>query len=523
MNNLNKVIINMIENMPIPAIFGELKINTNGIELVSVKGYSVLINGLVKDYNLSEEEFLKDFIKTINYNLNKDGCKNKLCNQNFICYISKASQWFKITIQTICDSYFIIYFYPTYEGYNDTENILEYNKKIALEFDHKKILDVVSDSIPDHIFYRDLEGRYMDVNRSFLQDTKLLKEDVIGKTNYDLEIFKDISDNFKESDDKILESKKSEVFHEVIYFGNDLRHIETIKAPCFDSENRILGIVGISRDITDRILKEVEEERIKADFFANLSHELRTPLNLIFSCLQMIDLKIKDNDDIKSLCGSYLDIIKQNSKRSLRLINNFIDSNRLNNGYLELNAQNGDIVQFIENICDSVSEFIHQKELTMIFDTYIEECIISFDMEKIERVMLNLISNAIKYNKPNGRIDVILQLNQNVFEIKVKDTGIGIPKEKQDEIFKRFKQIDNRLTKHSEGSGIGLSLTKSLIEIHNGNISVNSKIGLGTEFIVKLPYTKECLNTKKVLKINDKLINTNELVERMSIEFSDIY
>lgn len=523
MKSLSSVVINMIENIPIPAVLGEFEINTNGIELTSIKSYSSLINNLLKDYNLSEKEFLKDFIKTVNYNLNKDGCKTELCNQNFICYIAKALQWFKITIQNIDDSYFIIYFYPTYEGYNDTENILEYNKKIALEFDHKKILDIVSDSIPDHIFYRDLEGRYMDVNRSFLQDTKLLKEDVIGKTNYDLEIFRDLSENFKESDDKILQSKKSEVFHEVIYFGNDLRHIETIKAPCFDSENRILGIVGISRDITDRVLREVEEEKIKADFFANLSHELRTPLNLIFSCLQMIDLKIKDNDDIKASCGSYLDIIKQNSKRSLRLINNFIDSNRLNNGYLELNAQNGDIVQFIENICDSVSEFVHQKGLTIIFDTYIEECIMSFDMEKIERIMLNLISNAIKYNKPHGRIDVTLKLKQNIFEIKVKDTGIGIPKEKQDEIFKRFKQIDNRLTKHSEGSGIGLSLTKSLVEIHNGNISVNSEIGLGTEFIVKIPSTKEYLDTKKVSKINDKLINTNELVERMSIEFSDIY
>ncbi|MDO7203140.1 ATP-binding protein [Paraclostridium bifermentans] len=105
----------------------------------------------------------------------------------------------------------------------------------------------------------------------------------------------------------------------------------------------------------------------------------------------------------------------------------------------------------------------------------------------MERVILNLLSNAIKYNKENGQIDVGIRCNPEHIDISVKDTGVGIPKDKINDVFEKFKQVDNRLTKISEGSGIGLSIVKSLVELHDGTINVNSEVGVGTEFEVKIP------------------------------------
>ncbi|MCU9816539.1 sensor histidine kinase [Paraclostridium sp. AKS73] len=222
--------------------------------------------------------------------------------------------------------------------------------------------------------------------------------------------------------------------------------------------------------------------------FSNLTHEFRTPLNLIFSSVQLIDQSIPkiEKGDINILIR-YLNIIDQNGMRLLKLVNNLIDSTRIDSGCVDYNPQNQDIVSFVENICDSVVEFSKSQNIDLIFDTDQEEKIISFDSDKMERVILNLLSNAIKYNKENGQIDVGIRCNPEHIDISIKDTGVGIPKDKINDVFEKFKQVDNRLTKISEGSGIGLSIVKSLVELHDGTISVKSEIGVGTEFEVKIP------------------------------------
>ena len=190
-------------------------------------------------------------------------------------------------------------------------------------------------------------------------------------------------------------------------------------------------------------------------------------------------------------------------------------------GYYEYNPKNYDIVSFVENISMSVADFAKQTNIDLIFDTDVEEKIMAFDLEKLERIMLNLLSNSIKYNKAQGQIEVLLNDCNDTFVIRVKDTGVGIPSDKLMYIFERFRQVENTFNKSTKGSGIGLSLVKDLIEIQGGTIEVKSELGVGSEFIIKLPVKilSDDSNIDKVYFNNDY----HDLVKRMNIEFSDIY
>ena len=142
----------------------------------------------------------------------------------------------------------------------------------------------------------------------------------------------------------------------------------------------------------------------------------------------------------------------------------------------------------------------------------------AFDLEKMDRIMLNLLSNAIKYNKENGRIEVILNFEKEDLYIKVKDSGVGIPEDKLDDVFKLFKQVNNRITKLSEGSGIGLSIVKSLVSLHNGTITAYSEKDEGSEFVIKIP-----ISMCEEKEFDKKIVKYNKYVENIDIEFSDIY
>jgi signal transduction histidine kinase len=297
---------------------------------------------------------------------------------------------------------------------------------------------------------------------------------------------------------------------------------------------KLLLVRDTSYLIKEKYLKEENEknkklldesilaETLKTEFFSNLSHELKTPLNVILCALQLLDSftsssNVKDNE---SKFKKYTNIMKQNCYRQLRLVNNMIDITKLDAGYFELNLQNCNIVNVIESVTMSVSEYIKNKSIELIFDTDVEECFISCDPEKIERVILNLLSNSIKFTKQGGNMTVnIYDKGENIL-ISIKDTGIGIPNDKLDIIFDRFRQVDKSLTRNQEGSGIGLSIVKSLVELHGGNISVLSEYGKGTEFIIMLPVIVMHEETDICRVIEAE---AQERIDRIHIEFSDIY
>ncbi|MDF2881466.1 MAG: domain S-box protein [Clostridiaceae bacterium] len=303
-----------------------------------------------------------------------------------------------------------------------------------------------------------------------------------------------------------------------------------------DGRNMFLrvGIDLTVRKRMEKLQKKIEEERrkleeikkydrIKTEFFANISHELRTPISVIFSALQIHELKLKKSytQDSSIDIFKYTKIMKQNCYRLLRLINNLIDITKIDAGFFTINETNNNIVNLVREIILSVDDYIKNKGLSITFDTDIEEKIIACDPEKIERIILNLLSNAVKFTHSGGKITITIEDGAENICIRVKDTGRGIPEDKLNTIFERFVQVDKSLTRDHEGSGIGLSLVKELVELHGGAISVTSKEGCGTEFIMHFPnklMSYEANNENMPCDTIDK-----SSIEKINLEFSDIY
>jgi signal transduction histidine kinase len=275
----------------------------------------------------------------------------------------------------------------------------------------------------------------------------------------------------------------------------------------------------------DKMMEGIDQyDKLKTQFFANLSHELKTPLNVIFTISQLIPTKHDkaDSGEYRAEVNKYMLIIKQNCYRLLRLIGNLIDITRFDGGYLSPRLNNCNIINIVEEITQSVVRYAEIKKIAILFDTEIEEKIIACDPDFMERIILNLLSNAIKFTNEGGSIIVNIYDKQDSLVISVKDTGIGIPDDKVDEVFERFRQVDSSLSRNHEGSGIGLSLVKALVEAHGGTISVLSKFGEGTEFIIELPAIQSS-EERQDMSVENNIIESNSLVERITIEFSDIY
>jgi signal transduction histidine kinase len=273
-----------------------------------------------------------------------------------------------------------------------------------------------------------------------------------------------------------------------------------------------------------REAKEAAEEanEAKSMFLANMSHELRTPLNILLSTTQLISLYLREDELIdRNKIQGKVDMQVQNCYRLLRLVNNLIDITKIDSGYFSLNLSRCNIIEVVEEITLSVAEYIENKGIGLIFDTEVEEKIMNCDLDTIERILLNLISNAVKFTPEGGSIKVNIKDLGNKIQIIVTDTGIGIKEDKLDVIFERFKQIDSLLTRKREGSGIGLSLVKALVEMHKGDIYVKSEYQKGSEFVIELP--TNLILEKDCSDIQQQYIRGNNVAQRVHIEFSDIY
>lgn len=275
--------------------------------------------------------------------------------------------------------------------------------------------------------------------------------------------------------------------------------------------------------------KAEEINRLKSYFISNISHELKTPINVILCAAQLLESKRVDNYNINNE-NNTIDIIKDNSYRLIRLINNIIDVEKGEVDELTLNLKKDNLVSLIEDIVTSVIPYAKRKELNLIFDTEEEEIIMDMDIEKIERIILNLLSNAIKFSNENGNIYIKIMLNNDDVDIVVEDEGIGISKDDIPYIFDKFIQVDNTFNRKNEGSGIGLAIVKSFIEIHNGKIMVESQVGKGTKFIVKLPKIINNEDTTGDSHIYKSSFSEKNIIDelrsikcRVKKELSDIY
>lgn len=285
-------------------------------------------------------------------------------------------------------------------------------------------------------------------------------------------------------------------------------------------DKEILSKVELSKLSKEELIAEVirlsECKKAQEDFILNISHDLRSPLNVILSALQCY----KDdylNRDKRTF--EHLDVIKRNGYKILKLIDNLIDTTKLERKHYKLRRENLDVINLIEWNISSMDKYAKQKNISLIFDTNVEECVMAVDSEAIDRIIMNLLSNAIKFSPQGSSIYINALKKKDVLTVSVKDEGIGIPKEEQKNIFNRFVQSSKNKKNEYSGSGIGLDLVRYLTQAHEGKIELNSEEDKGSEFIIRLPI--KVLNQE--INKENKCLNAKSKVQLLEVEFSDIY
>ncbi|MFL0198851.1 sensor histidine kinase [Clostridium sp. WILCCON 0269] len=381
-------------------------------------------------------------------------------------------------------------------------------------------LPIVRMSYPELII-TDINQKQYNIFKS-LKPQVNSKNDIIGKCYSDFiaknddsyDVVKYIREEVTKKKIPCLKQKKCNISGEEMF-------VTTLYQAVVGHRGEIEEIVGIAFEVTAEVKSNINMQntlKMQEEFTANISHELKTPLNVIYSTVQLFNMYCSNGslDERKDSIIKYIESIKQNSYRLAKLVNNIVDISKIDAGYFELNLSNNNIVEVVEEIVMSVTNYTDNKGMNIIFDTDIEERIISCDVEKIERLVLNLISNAIKFSNEGDGILVAIKNANEFVEISVKDTGIGIENKHLDIIFDRFKQVNKSLSRNAEGTGIGLNLVKSIVELHGGRIYVESELGKGSKFTVVLPVQKV---------IQENVLSSNKIRNRsdsIQIEFSDI-
>ncbi|NRT80297.1 hybrid sensor histidine kinase/response regulator [Clostridium beijerinckii] len=303
----------------------------------------------------------------------------------------------------------------------------------------------------------------------------------------------------------------------------DLGAVDYVTKPFNRKElvSRVRTHISLKKTKDELKKKNLELERtleMKDEFLSIISHEFRTPLNVISSAIQAMNYICCN--ELSDKAKKYLRMIRQNTFRQLRLVNNLLDITRVNAGRIKINKKNVDIVFLTKSIIESIYTYVALKSIDVTFVSLIEKKIIGIDDEKYERILLNLLSNATKFTPEGKPIIVTLSSINDKICVEVKDKGIGIPEDKANIIFERFGQVDSSLSRQAEGAGIGLSLVKKFVEALGGSISVKSELGKGSTFTILLPSETiiEDYMDKEVVNLLD-----NRLVQNTKIEFSDIY
>lgn len=276
---------------------------------------------------------------------------------------------------------------------------------------------------------------------------------------------------------------------------------------------RMLDCEFKSTQLEKELNRIKEKNKFKTEFLSNVAYDIKKPINKIFETNNnLIENKGKYNSEN---INNHTRLVKQNCYRLIRLLNNIEYVSRIDNGTCTLELRKCDIVKLLENIVKISKTYTDKKGIDISFKSEVNKKILSLDIDKVEKIILNILSNAIKFTDTGGRIDINLYMENEQVCISIKDTGIGIPKDKTEVIFENFEQLDTTLSRGCEGTGMGLSVVKKLANLNNIKINVESELNKGSEFIITLPNNI----VSKNIKLQDKFAQD----EKIDIEFSDIY
>ncbi len=275
----------------------------------------------------------------------------------------------------------------------------------------------------------------------------------------------------------VITGKKTTV-REISIQGRD---IVVTMTPLYQSDgSTIRGVVGVLRDVTE----ERKLDRLRKDFIANVSHELRTPLSMMQGYAEALQDEFGDNPEQRR---ELADIIHDETLRMKRLVNDLLDLAQLESGQFQMNFQNLDLTDIVRRVARKFQALAGDREIQLFVEVPAEPVYVQADADRMEQVFTNLMDNAIRHTGPNGTVTIALSDSGGHVQVRVSDTGSGIPEEDIPYIWERFYKADKARTRGSSGTGLGLAITRQIVLEHRGDIVVNSTVGVGTTFIVSMP------------------------------------
>jgi PAS domain S-box-containing protein len=375
--------------------------------------------------------------------------------------------------------------------------------RVAADLQQKTaILNVINEASPTPIFIKNRQGQIIYANPVTLAVLGKTAEETIGARDCDL--YPHLGDAIRvmENDRRIMESGQTEVFEES---PDGIRTFLSIKAPYYNSAGEVIGLIGLSNDISDRVRLEHEREhllqreqaaraaaeqanRIKDEFLAVLSHELRTPMNPIMGWANLLKSGRLSPERIPEAIA----VIERNAKLQMQLIDDLLDISRIIQGKLTLEAASVDLQTVIQAAIDTVRLASEAKAISI--HTALSPCLVTGNAGRLQQAVWNLLSNAIKFTPKGGQIHVTLSATPTTAQVQVTDTGKGISAEFLPHVFEHFRQEDGAITRQFGGLGLGLAIARQVVELHGGQMSVASPgEGQGATFTMELPLAPTAL------------------------------
>lgn len=347
----------------------------------------------------------------------------------------------------------------------------------------KQSLALLFESCPDPIYVKDLKGRYQMVNQAFMNALNLPESEILGKTASDL-----FDPNFAEriisTDRELIKSDGPMRLEESLTWGGKTRVYDTIKTPMRNGRGKPIGILGISREITERKLLEESLENARMDLLYSISHELKSPLTFLFSAFEV--LQNSSPEEIPRVFSRWSTPMERNLKRLKRLVDNLVDTLRIREAKYPLSLSPSDLPTIVKECWEDLESYAQTLNVRASFEIG-DVPVLSLDREAISRVVSNLLSNALKYSRHSSRIFIRLFQSGKEVIFQVQDEGIGIPPEEMDSIFEPFFRTRESSKRALPGTGLGLYVSRKIVEAHEGTLSLQSEVGKGTTVTVKLP------------------------------------